>query len=82
MNNIIIKKLRLSHVVDSPSSLLADGIRRWVEDDIYVTNVTEEGLFIAKHKRKNDKYLGFGLYYNQLFTDPVHKIIIKYSNCL
>ena len=82
MNNIIIKKLRLSHVVDSPSSLLADGIRRWVEDDIYVTNVTEEGLFIAKHKRKNDKYLGFGLYYNELFTDPVHKIIIKYSNCL
>ena len=65
MNNIIIKKLRLSR---GPSSLISQTMF-WVEDDIYVTNVTEEGLFIHRYK-------------SELFTDPVHKIIIKYSNCL
>jgi hypothetical protein len=58
LNDITIAKLRPFH-------------RRWILDDINVTDVTKEGFFIKKSiKNKN----------NKLFTDPVYEIIIKYSN--
>lgn len=63
LKNITIKKLRLSSV---------SGLRRWVVDDLNVTNVTEEGLFISE--------FNINKYQNKLFTDPVHKIVIEYSN--
>ena len=66
-NNIIIHNLRLASV---------SGLRRWVTDDLYVSNITEEGLFISKFIDQN------GRYESKLFSEPAHKIIIKYSNCL
>ena len=67
LNDIIIQKLRLGRV---------DGLRRWVTDDLYVSNVTEEGLFTSKFIDQT------GRYKNKLFTEQAYKIIIKYSNCL
>ena len=65
LNDIIIKKLRLARV---------SGLRRWVEDDLNVTNITEQGLFISDFNYKTDKYE------SKLFTDQAHKIVIKYSD--
>ena len=65
LNDITIKKLRLARV---------DGLRRWVVDDLNVTNVTEQGLFISKFNDIINRY------HSKLFTDPVHKIVIKYSD--
>jgi len=67
LNNIIIQKLRLGSV---------SGLRRWVTDDLYVSNITEEGLFTSKFIDQTGRYV------NKLFTEEAHKIIIKYSNCL
>lgn len=67
LNNIIIQKLRLGSV---------SGLRRWVTDDLYVSNITEEGLFTSKFIDQT------GRYESKLFSEPAHKIIIKYSNCL
>lgn len=67
LNNIIIQKLRLGSV---------SGLRRWVTDDLYVSNITEEGLFTSKFIDQT------GRYESKLFSEQAHKIIIKYSNCL
>jgi hypothetical protein len=67
LNDIIIQKLRLGSV---------GGLRRWVTDDLYVSNITEEGLFISKFNDKTSKYK------SKLFLEQAYQIIIKYSNCL
>lgn len=69
LNDIIIKKLRLAHV---------DGLRRWVVDNLNVTNITEEGLFITKFNFGGSTTTN--KFYSELFTDQAHKIIIKYSD--
>jgi hypothetical protein len=65
LNDIIIQKLRLGSV---------GGLRRWVTDDLYVSNITEEGLFISKFNDQTSKYK------SKLFTEQAYQIIIKYSN--
>jgi len=67
LNDIIIQKLRRRTM---------NGLAQWVTDDIYVSNITEEGLFTSKFNDKTSKYE------SKLFSEPAHKIIIKYSNCL
>ena len=67
LNDIIIQKLRLGSV---------GGLRRWVTDDLYVSNITEEGLFISKFNDQTSKYK------SKLFLEQAYQIIIKYSNCL
>jgi hypothetical protein len=68
LNDIIIQRLKISSVVG--------GMRRWVTDDLYVSNITDEGLFISEFNDKTSKYV------SKLFTEQAHQIIIKYSNCL
>jgi hypothetical protein len=65
LNEIIIRRLRRKTI---------NGVARRVTDDLYVSNITEEGLFIREF---NDKV---GKYESELFLEPVHQIIIKYSN--
>jgi hypothetical protein len=83
LNNIIIQKLRL----DSkriPINLIMglSGLRRWVTDDLYVSNITEEGLFISELSKTYDSSLlkSGDKYVSKLFSEPAHKIIIKYSD--
>jgi hypothetical protein len=79
VNNIIIQKFVLKPIkmmrglgeIETQHALT-----KWVIDDLYVSNITEEGLFTSKFNDKTNKYE------SELFTEPVNKIIIKYSNCL
>jgi hypothetical protein len=73
LNDIIIQKLRLGSV---------GGLRRWVTDDLYVSNITEEGLFIPVTSVTSRFIDKTGRYKNKLFTEQAYQIIIKYSNCL
>jgi hypothetical protein len=76
LNDIIIQRLKISSVVG--------GMRRWVTDDLYVSNITEEGLFISDLSKTYDSSLlkSGDKYVSKLFTEQAHQIIIKYSNCL
>ena len=49
------------------------GLKRLSEDYLTVSNITEEGLFI-------NNFNNTGRYESELVTEPVNKIIIKYSN--
>lgn len=64
LNDIIIYRIIIQDV---------RGLKRLSEDYLTVSNITEEGLFI-------NNFNNTGRYESELVTEPVNKIIIKYSN--
>ena len=71
LNDIIIEKLRRTTI---------NGMPKWVIDNLYVSNITEEGLFIPVTSVTSRFIDKTGRYQNKLFSAPAHKIIIKYSD--
>jgi hypothetical protein len=65
LNDIIIYRIIIKDV---------RGLKRLSEDYLTVSNITEEGLFINNFNNNTDRYE------SELVTEPVNKIIIKYSN--
>jgi hypothetical protein len=65
LNEIIIYRIIIKDV---------RGLKRLSEDYLTVSNITEEGLFTNNINNNTDRYE------SELVTEPVNKIIIKYSN--